>query len=193
MIAMPGGMPTENSTPSWFADMTRQRTANMLAAFAGEVTERVKATLKRHPNQTDSTFAALNIMGFWEGITNAQLARALKLSHTATVRLVDKLEARGFVESGEGEDKRATHLYLTPTGRKAVQPALVARCAAVDGYLGALTAAEERQFARLLEKLIRPLAKDAYGVSHFCRLCEFIACPGDQCPMHADIQSWTET
>jgi DNA-binding MarR family transcriptional regulator len=174
------------------AIMTRLRTANMLAAFAGEVTERVGTTLKSHPNQTDSASAALNIMGFWEGITNAQLARTLKLSHTATVRLVDKLEAQGLVEAREGEDKRATHLYLTSTGRKAVQPALAARCAAAKSYLDVLTAAEEKQFARLLEKLMRPLAKDAYGVSHFCRLCEFTACPGDQCPMHADMESWPE-
>src|SRR5579872_7439022 len=118
--------------------MTRLRTANMLAAFAGEVTERVGATLKRHPNATDSAFAALNVMGFWEGITNAQLARVLKLSHTATVRLVDKLEAQGLAEARDGEDKRATHLYLTPAGRQAVQPALVERCAAVTDYLDVL-------------------------------------------------------
>jgi DNA-binding MarR family transcriptional regulator len=175
------------------AAMTRLRTANLLAAFAGDVTERVAAVLKTHPNQTDSAAAALNIMGFWEGITNTQLARSLKLSHTATVRLVDKLEAQGLVEARKGDDKRATHLYLTAAGGKAVQPALVARCAAVKDYLGVLTAAEERQFARLLEKLMRPLGKDAYGVSHFCRLCEFAACPGDQCPMHANMASWPET
>jgi MarR family transcriptional repressor of emrRAB len=170
--------------------MTRLRTANMLAAFAGEVSERAQATLKTHPNQTDSASAALNIMGFWEGITNTQLARALKLSHTATVRLVDKLEAQGFVEARKGADKRATHLHITPAGRKAVLPALVARCAAVKDYLRVLTAAEEKQFAELLEKLMRPLGKDAFGVSHFCRLCEFTACPGDQCPMHDNMESW---
>lgn len=172
--------------------MSRLRTANMLAAFAGEVTERVGAALKSHPNQTDSAAAALNIMGFWEGITNAQLARALKLSHTATVRLVDKLEAQGFVEARGGEDRRATHLYLTQAGGEAVQPALVARCAAVESYLGVLTAAEQKQFAMLLEKLMRPLGVDAYGVVHFCRLCEFTACPGDQCPMHANMESWAK-
>ncbi len=172
--------------------MTRLRTANMLAAFAGEITERATAALKDHPNQTDSAFAALNIMSYWEGITNAQLARALDLSHTATVRLVDKLEAQGYVEARAGEDKRATHLHLTSAGRKAVQPVLVARCAAVKGYLNALSAAEEKQFARLLEKLMRPLGKDAYGVSHFCRLCDFNVCPGDECPMHANMESWPE-
>jgi DNA-binding MarR family transcriptional regulator len=164
----------------------------MLAAFAGEVTDQVEKVLKRHPNQTDSAFAALNVMSFWEGITNSQLARVLQLSHTATVRLVDKLEAQGFVQARAGEDKRATHLHLTDSGRKAVRPALIARCAAVSDYLGALSPAEEKQFARLLEKLMRPLAKDAYGVSHFCRLCEFEACPGDKCPMHHNMDSWPE-
>ena len=172
--------------------MPRLRTANLLAAFAGEVTERVHATLKSHPNQTDSATAALNIIGFWEGITNAELARALKLSHTATVRLVDKLEAQRLVEARTGKDKRATHLYLTAAGRKSVQPALVARCAAVETYLGVLTAAEEKQLAGLLEKLMRPLGTDAYAVSHFCRLCEFTVCPADQCPMHADMESWAK-
>lgn len=172
--------------------MSRLRTANLLAAFAGEVTARANAALKSHPNQTDSAFAALNIMSFWEGITNAQLARALELSHTATVRLVDKLEAQGYVEAREGDDKRATHLYLTAAGRKAVQPALVAHCAAVNKYLGALTTAEEKQLTRLLEKLMRPLGTNAYGVSHFCRLCDFAACPAGQCPMHENMESWPE-
>ncbi|HEX5183351.1 MAG TPA: MarR family transcriptional regulator [Allosphingosinicella sp.] len=170
--------------------MTRLRTANMLAAFAGDVSERANAMLKSHPNQTDSAFAALNIMSFWEGITNAQLAKALKLSHTATVRLVDKLEARGFVQARRGEDKRATHLFLTDTGRGAAEPMLVARCAAMTPYLDVLSVDEEKQLSTLLEKLMRPLAKDAYGVSHFCRLCDFSACPEDQCPMHADMDKW---
>src|SRR5690348_18332445 len=101
--------------------MTRLRTANLLAAFAGEVTERATAALKDHPNQTDSAFAALNIMGFWQGITNAQLARALKLSHTATVRLVDKLEAQGFVEARAGKDRRATHQIGRASCRERVE------------------------------------------------------------------------
>jgi DNA-binding MarR family transcriptional regulator len=172
--------------------MSRLRTANMLAAFAGEVTERVGAAIKTHPNQTDSASAALNVMGFWEGITNAQLARALKLSHTATVRLVDKLEAQGFVEARAGEDKRATHLHLTQAGRKEVLPMLAARCAAVEGYLAALTSAEQRQFSKLLEKLMQPLGTDGYRVSHFCRLCDLATCPADQCPMHAHEETWPQ-
>jgi MarR family transcriptional repressor of emrRAB len=172
--------------------MARLRTANMLAAFAGEITERVRTAIKNHPNQTDSASSALNIVGFWEGITNAQLARALKLSHTATVRLVDKLEAEELVEARAGEDKRATHLYLTEAGRSAVLPMLTARCAAVERYLTVLTPAEEQQLSGLLEKLMKPLGTDAFSVCHFCRLCDLATCPADQCPMHANEEAWSE-
>jgi MarR family transcriptional repressor of emrRAB len=165
--------------------MTRLRTANLLAAFAGEILERVDAALKTHPNQTDSTIAALNVISFWDGITNAELARALKLSHTATVRLVDKLESAGQVEARGGRDRRSTYLHLTAAGQNAVLPALVARCVAVETTLGVLDAQEEQQLAHLLEKLMGPLAKDDIAISHFCRLCNFAACPGEQCPMHA--------
>lgn len=165
--------------------MTRLRTANLLAAFAQDVSERVQDALKTHPNQTDSTFAALNIMSLWDGITNAELAKALRLSHTATVRLVDKLEQQGLVQARGGEDRRATYLYLTASGRKTAQPTLRARCVAVDGYLDVLTKAEEAQLASLLSKLMQPLAKDDVAITHFCRLCDFTVCPDDECPMHA--------
>jgi MarR family transcriptional repressor of emrRAB len=170
--------------------MPRLRTANMLAAFAREITERVGTAITRHPNQTDSASAALNIIGFWDGITNAQLARALKLSHTATVRLVDKLEGQSLVEARGGNDKRATHLHLTSAGRDAVLPMLAARCAAVERYLTVLAPDEERQLTALLEKLMQPLGTDAYSVCHFCRLCDLARCPADQCPMHAHEDTW---
>lgn len=167
--------------------MTRLRTANLLAALAGDVTERVETRLNQHPGETDSAAAALNVIGFWEGITNAELARVLKLSHSATVRLVDKLEARGLVESREGKDRRAVHFYLTEAGEGAVRPLLVSRCVTVDDYLDALSADEQAQLAGLLEKLLRPLSTDGFRVAHVCRLCDETVCPGEHCPMHAGL------
>ena len=172
--------------------MAKMRTANMLAALAGDITEQVGAAMRSHPNQTDSASAALNIMGFWDGITNAELSRALALSHTATVRLVDKLEAAGLVEARVGDDRRATHLHLTDAGRAAVLPILGARCAVVERYLDVLMPAEEDQLAALLEKLMTPLGTDPYRVCHFCRLCDLSSCPADQCPMHANEAAWQD-
>jgi len=165
--------------------MSRLRTANLLAALAREITTRAEDVLKSHHNQTDSATAALNTLSYWDGITNAELAKTLELSHAATVRLVDKLEAQGLVRASTGPDLRATYLHLTEAGERQVRPALAARCAVVDRYLDSLSRQEEKQLADLLEKLIRPLATDDYAVGHFCRLCDFTSCPDENCPMHA--------
>src|SRR5689334_2736128 len=87
-------------------DMSKLRTANLLGALSGVVTERLVQRLKRHPNQTDSAAAALNVLTFWEGASNTELAKVLGLSHPATVRLVDRLEDAGLVEARPGRDKR---------------------------------------------------------------------------------------
>ncbi|WP_210332574.1 MarR family transcriptional regulator [Methylosinus sp. H3A] len=91
------------------------RTANLLAALALELTGRLERLPKRHPNETTSSLAALNVIGFYEGCSNNALSRALGLSHTATVRLVDKLEASGLVTSETGADRRFVSLRLTRT------------------------------------------------------------------------------
>lgn len=150
----------------------------------GEVVECVDDELKSHPNQTDSWLAALNVMSFWEGITNAELTKVLRLSHPATSRLVERLQARGLVETRPGKDRRASYLYLLPAGPKLIEPALITRCEVVDRYLEPLISDERAQLERLLEKLIRPLAVGDLEVAHFCRRCSFASCPDGECPMH---------
>src|SRR5216110_1270529 len=108
--------------------MSRLRTANLLGALSGEVAERLERRLKRHPNQTDSAAAALNVLAFWEGASNAELAKVLRLSHPATVRLVDRLEAEGLVEARPGRDRRAVALHLTGPGREHIKGVLTDRC-----------------------------------------------------------------
>src|SRR5882724_4448772 len=76
--------------------MTKLRTANLLGALAGEIAGRLERHGRIHPNETSSAAAALNVIGFYEGCSNSALSRALGLSHPATVRLVDKLEAAGL-------------------------------------------------------------------------------------------------
>jgi DNA-binding MarR family transcriptional regulator len=164
--------------------MSRLRTANLLGALAGEIGERLERRLKRHPNQTDSAAAALNVLTFWEGASNTELARVLGLSHPATVRLVDKLEAEGLVEARPGKDRRAVALHLTQAGRERNKAVLIDRCAALTEVTDALTAAEQDQLSNLLEKMLRAATAGVIEAAHICRLCDEVACPGDECPVH---------
>jgi DNA-binding MarR family transcriptional regulator len=164
--------------------MSKLRTANLLGALSGVVTERLVQRLKRHPNQTDSAAAALNVLTFWEGASNTELAKVLGLSHPATVRLVDRLEGAGLVEARPGRDKRAVALHLTDAGRAHVKDVLADRCAALAEVTDALTPKEQEVLATLLEKLLRSATAGVIEAAHICRLCDEMACPQDLCPVH---------
>lgn len=164
--------------------MSKIRTANLLGALAGEVVDRLERTTKNHPNQTDSAAAALNVIALYEGCSNNELSRVLRLSHPATVRLVDKLEAEGAVERHATEDKRAVALYLTRKGRSRAKNILVTRCEALGDIVQSLSAHEQEQLSRLLEKLLRPLVRTEQDGDYICRLCDSVACPPDECPVH---------
>ncbi|HYM04887.1 MAG TPA: MarR family transcriptional regulator [Stellaceae bacterium] len=158
-----------------------------MGAFAGEIVDRLARELKRHPNQTDSAAAALNVLSYYDGCSNARLAQVLRLSHPATVRLVDKLEADGLVRSRPGKDKRAVALHLTEAGRTRARAIIVARCAALAGVLDLLSTRDQALLARLLEKLLAALPENAEHADHICRLCDDIACPPRTCPVHQAV------
>jgi DNA-binding MarR family transcriptional regulator len=164
--------------------MSKLRTANLLGALACEVADRLRRDLRHHPNETDSAAAALNIIGFYQGCSNARLSRALRLSHPATVRLVDKLELAGLVESRTGDDRRSVSLHLTSAGKSRLSQILSERCAALEEVIGGLTRAERRQLDALAERLLHKLTTSTDAADYICRLCDEIACPPDRCPVH---------
>ena len=165
--------------------MSKLRTANLLGALSVAVGDRLEKSLKSHPNQTDSAAAALNLIGFYEGCTNGALSASLGLSHTATVRLLDKLESEGSVERRAAEnDQRAVALFLTRRGRARAREILTARCAELCETISVLSVGEEKQLAILLEKLLKHLTTSAAEADHICRLCDEEACPSARCPVH---------
>jgi DNA-binding MarR family transcriptional regulator len=164
--------------------MTKLRIANLLGALSGEVVERLQTQMRRHPNSTDSMSAALNVLAMWEGCSNAELAGVLGLSHSAAVRLLDKLEAEGLVVSAPGKDQRTVALSLTASGRARAREILVERCAVLVDVIDVLTPAERDVLGGLLEKLLRGVTTSMDHAGHICRLCDTVACPEDKCPVH---------
>src|SRR4029077_10980414 len=164
--------------------MSKLRTANLLGALACEITDRIERQGKLHPNETNSAIAALNVIGFYEGCSNGALSRALGLSHTATVRLVDKLELSGLVRSERGADKRAVALRLTRHGRERARAVIHDRCLRLGDLIEVLTPRQRRQLDDIAEALLKSMVKAAQDGDHICRLCDGAACPTRQCPVH---------
>jgi MarR family transcriptional repressor of emrRAB len=169
------------------------RTANLLGALACDIAERLDRRLKAHPNQTDSSAAALNVIGFYEGCSNVALSRALNLSHPATVRLVDKLEAAGYVESRQNEgDRRSVALFLTEAGRGRALAIVKDRCVALGEMIDVLTLDQQAQLTELVEILLRAAITSAAEADHICRLCDDAVCVPEQCPVHQAAQASCE-
>ena len=164
--------------------MPPTRTANLLGALCSLVNSLQNRHLRRHPNQTDSSAAALNVIGFYRGCSNLRLSQALRLSHPATVRLVDRLEEDGLVESRTGDDRRSVALFLTALGERRLIEILHCRAESLEDVLQPLSLHERDTLARLLGKLLKSQVSARGDDDYICRLCNGDLCPPERCPVH---------
>jgi len=164
--------------------MTKLRSANLLGALAVAIADRVESVLKSHPNQNDSAAAALNLIALYEGCSIAALAKGLKLSHPATVRMVAKLEASGLVAARAGPDKRSSALFLSDQGRAQAADLIAARSQALAEMVDVLSAEQCAQLDAIAATLLRSFTTSPAEGGYICRLCDEPSCPEDRCPVH---------
>lgn len=87
------------------------------------------------------------------------LARESELSSGAMTNRIDRLQDRGLVRREAGvADRRSVLVYLTAAGRRMIDSAIRFRLEAAREKLQALSAAERRQLATLLRKVVLELS-----------------------------------
>jgi DNA-binding MarR family transcriptional regulator len=160
------------------------RTANLLGALSLAITDRLLVELKEHSRQNDTSASALNVIGYAEGCTNGQLGAALQLSHSATVRLLDKLSEAGFVDVRRGLDKRSVAIFLTAAGRDRARSVVQTRNHALAELVALLVPEQRDQLNAIAETLLEKMTQAPADALHICRLCDERICPQDQCPVH---------
>ena len=162
------------------------RTANLLGALSLAITERTAESLHDDAQVAGTdAMALIALRNYAEGASLDTLRGGLGLSQPGTVRLVDRLEARGLVERRRSEhDGRARALHLTDVGRRAAAEALDARAGVTTEALSALTAGERDRLTDLLEKMLAARTDDRTSARRICRLCDGDACGHpDRCPV----------
>jgi DNA-binding MarR family transcriptional regulator len=162
------------------------RTANLLGAVGLAVADRIEATARAVLSHSGETPAALVVIGYGLGPSNEELRRILRLSHPGSVRLVDRLVGDGLVERRKGRDKRAIALHLTERGMVLRQELLKERLAVLRPFLMPLTAEEQSDLSRLLEKILPSLGTTDVDRCTTCRLCDDRVCA--DCPIPADFK-----
>lgn len=161
------------------------RLENVSGAWALAVADSVRIAVEEASGHSAATPAALTALRIHRGATIEQLAGVLGLSHSGTVRLVDRLELDRLVERRRGRDARAVALELTAKGRRAATRVAGARAAVLAQQLEPLDDDERATLLGLLEKLVQGGVDDWRAVGHRCRMCDLEACHdgGKACPL----------
>jgi DNA-binding MarR family transcriptional regulator len=161
------------------------RTANLLGAVALTLADELQAAAAAVAGHGASGPAALVLLGdLAGGATIEELRRALGLTHSGTVRLVDRLVAGDLVERRVGGDARSLSLHLTPAGRRTARRVLAARETVLERALIALESRQRAEFERSLDAVLHELRGSRRRI---CRLCDSGAC--GRCPVQDE--PWT--
>jgi DNA-binding MarR family transcriptional regulator len=104
---------------------------------------------------TPVQYAALQVVGNQPGIDQRTLARTIALDTSTTGGVIDRLEARGWLERRMSpEDRRARLLHLTDPGEQALAETVPAMLRAQEQIMAPLTARQRSEFMRLLMVLV---------------------------------------
>lgn len=106
---------------------------------------------------TPQRFAALVFVGENPDLKLTELARILGVARSGAVAIVDALAARGYLARHDSTtDKRAFHLRLTPTGKRALAKMTSAVRAHDRRIVAMLKKDEQATLMRLLTRMIEP-------------------------------------
>ncbi|MGH9245047.1 MAG: MarR family winged helix-turn-helix transcriptional regulator [Acidimicrobiales bacterium] len=173
-------MPTPGAAPAL------DRPGNVLGALALVVTDRMSDAVTGACGHSATAATALSALHHFLDRPSIDLLRqVLGLTSSGTVRLVDTLEAAGYVRRRPGPDARSTLVSLTSAGRRAAQRVSAARSRVLDDALGRLSPAERQTLDELTAKVVAGLIRGPGAVKWMCRLCDTGACGRErgECPV----------
>jgi MarR family transcriptional repressor of emrRAB len=154
------------------------RDANLLGALSlavtGEMLTRGTVTDRLGPSGAP---ALLALSSWLDGGSIEQLRAILDLTHSGTVRLVDRLAAEGLVERRAGPDARTIALGVTPAGAALAAEMRAERAGAIEAVLAPLDPGERADFERLLAAVLEGVASSSGAPpGRICRMCDAVAC-----------------
>jgi DNA-binding MarR family transcriptional regulator len=163
--------------------MRDARLGNLLGAAAVALGDRLRRAVAGTAGLEGEAAAAVLTIGARPGRSIKHLCRTLGLSHSGAVRLVARLEDRGWIQREARSDGRKVGLQLTGSGRRMHDQLLAARRRLLEAALRPLSAKQRSSLEEALDALLRALPGDRTDAWHICRYCEHRVCRGDACPV----------
>ncbi|TBW36454.1 MarR family transcriptional regulator [Siculibacillus lacustris] len=156
--------------------------ANRLAAFATLVTDAVEAA---SDGLSASAVAALQTVRQTGPTAIQDIAHAVGLSHSATVRLVDRLEKDWLVRRLRRKG-REVRVEATARGKRRATQILERRQVAVEAVLAGLAPEAREALAAAVDTMLATAtAAEPTQAARICRSCDRGGCRAADCPVAA--------
>ncbi|OMU76312.1 hypothetical protein AQ780_30445, partial [Burkholderia pseudomallei] len=166
------------------SDETTARTLNIFGALALALTDRITAGAKAVVHLHGNAASVLVLITNHPGESFDTIQRALGLTHSGAVRLIDKLEAARLVERRRNEnDARAVTLWATPHGAQTATTVLAARAQVLEPLLARTSNADRKVITAFLEAALAELTDNKDRALSICRFCEEGRCRPLGCPV----------
>lgn len=160
--------------------------ANWLGTLAVLIQDRVEARWQDELDLSPMSAAALVQVEQEPGCAIEPVATRIGLSHSATVRLIDKLVERELVAKDRARgDQRAQSLKLTKSGRKLAAQLHQIRNRVTDDLLGLLPPAEGAALGKAIAAILHRAVKTKREGDRVCRVCDEGRCREEICPIQA--------
>lgn len=159
------------------------RTANLLHAMATAINDRQVSAMTEAAGLGPSAVAVILTLGQYDRQSISEIAAVTALSHSAAVRLVDRLERDGLITRARKQQGRSVPVSLTVKGRRTYTDLRRAQSSALSDILAPLSEEEKAQLVHLAERLLEPMATDRNAKDHICRYCDESVCLQGKCPV----------
>lgn len=146
--------------------------SNKLAALALAVTD---ASLAPDDDLAPTAVAALITMSNSDPLSIGEIACIVGLTHSATVRLVDRLEIQSLLRR-QRRVGREVLVEITPAGRRRAQALQERRLRETASFLAGLGETERNLLEGLIDRMLRDHLARGHDRGRLCRMCSRGAC-----------------
>jgi DNA-binding MarR family transcriptional regulator len=151
---------------------------NVVGALAVALGDRIRDATEAAAGMGGPLPAALAALQQWAGGRSVDtLAGGLRLSHSRTVRVIDRLEADGLARrERDPGDRRGVLVWLTPEGELVAERVQAARAEVLEAALGTLGPDERQALGALTGQVLAHVTTGRRAAGAICRLCDSHAC-----------------
>jgi DNA-binding MarR family transcriptional regulator len=159
-------------------------TSNIVAAWAFALSDQLREEMRRLGLEQRDV-EALTLVNTHDGSSVDWLRERLGLTHSGTVRLVDRLAQRELLVRGQ-TGGRTVPLHVTPAGKRLLRRWAHGRDRVVADVLGGLPETSRDVLVPAMSAVLQGTPRSRAQADATCRTCTWSAC-GRDCPVNLSV------